>query len=505
MSRITLDIDLNRVEGDLEFQLDLEDGIVTDARCIGTLYRGFEQLLIGRAPRDALVITPRVCGICGTAHLYAATRALEQLAGITPPAHAVHVRNLCLLAETLQSDLRQSFLFFTPDFCNTAYAEHPLAGELQQAFAPLKGDVVRGCLQATRDIVGIVAIFGGQWPHSTYMLPGGISQPANVRRLLDTQDILARTGEWFENAVLGGPLTEWLAIDSAAALQRWQEATPARQRSALGLFNRFARDIGLHRLGRGTPHLLSFGVNPLPGEAGSQWPAGVFDGDSGEIAALDHLLINEHVRHSWFLDYPGGRHPWQGETIPEHLPDSDRYTWAKAPRYGDRVMQTGPLAQLRIAGDPLIADLLASEGDNTWLRQFARLRRAARLLALADETLAALRAVIDTPHFIDPGIDTWPDGDSFGLVEAARGALGHWLRVRDGVIDKYQIVTPTAWNASPRDSLGRHGHWEQSVIGLRVADPDHPLEIGHIVRSHDPCLVCTVHCLGSPRKLHIDV
>lgn len=505
MSRITLDIDLNRVEGDLEFQLDLEDGIVTDARCIGTLYRGFEQLLIGRAPRDALVITPRVCGICGTAHLYAATRALEQLAGITPPAHAVHVRNLCLLAETLQSDLRQSFLFFTPDFCAAAYAEHPLAGELQQAFAPLKGDVVRGCLQATRDIVGIVALFGGQWPHSTYMLPGGISQPANARRLLDTRDILARTGEWFENAVLGGPLAEWLAIDSAAALQRWQDAAPARQRAALGLFNRFARDIGLHRLGRGTPHLLSFGVNPLPGGAGSQWPAGVFDGDSGRIEALDQLLINEHVRHSWFLDYPGGRHPWQGETIPEHLPDSDRYTWAKAPRYGDRVMQTGPLAQLRIAGDPLIADLLVSEGDNTWLRQFARLRRAARLLALAGETLAALWTVIDTPHFVDPGIDTWPDGDSFGLVEAARGALGHWLRVRDGVIDKYQIVTPTAWNASPRDSQGRHGHWEQSVIGLRVADPDQPLEIGHIVRSHDPCLVCTVHCLGSPRKLHIDV
>jgi hydrogenase large subunit len=505
MSRITLDIDLNRVEGDLEFQLDLEDGIVTDARCIGTLYRGFEQLLIGRAPRDALVITPRVCGICGTAHLYAATRALEQLAGIVPPAHAVHVRNLCLLAETLQSDLRQSFLFFTPDFCDPAYASHPLASELQQAFAPLKGDVVRGCLQTTRDLIGIVAIFGGQWPHSTYMLPGGISQPANARRLLDTQDILARSREWFEAAVLGGPLADWLAIDSGAALQRWQDATPARQRSALGLFNRFSRAIGLQRLGCGTSHLLSFGVNPLPGEAGSQWPAGVFNGDSGEVEVLDQRLINEHVRHSWFLDYPGGRHPWQGETIPEHLPGGDRYTWAKAPRYGDRVVQTGPLAQLRIAGDSLIADLLAAEGDNTWLRQFARLRRAGQLLALAGETLAALRAVVDTPHFIDPGIDVWPDGESYGLIEAARGALGHWLRVRDGVIDKYQIVTPTAWNASPRDSAGRHGHWEQSVIGLRLADPDQPLEIGHIVRSHDPCLVCTVHFLGSTRKLHIDV
>src|SRR5574343_449987 len=148
MSRITLDIDLNRIEGDLEFQLDMEDGVVVDARCIGTLYRGFEQLLIGRAPRDALVMTPRVCGICGTAHLYAATLALEQLAGITPPRHAVLIRNLCLMAENLQSDLRQTFLFFTPDFCNPVYAGHPLAGELATAFAPFKGQVVRGCLAA---------------------------------------------------------------------------------------------------------------------------------------------------------------------------------------------------------------------------------------------------------------------------------------------------------------------------------------------------------------------
>jgi len=505
MNRITLDIDLNRVEGDLEFQLDLEDGVVTDARCIGTLYRGFEQLLIGRAPRDALVIPPRVCGICGTAHLYAATLALEQLAGITPPPHAVHVRNLCLLAETLQSDLRQSFLFFTPDFCAPLYAGHALAADLNRAFAPLQGEVVRGCLRATRSVVSIVALYGGQWPHSTYMLPGGISQPANARRLIDTRSILGEAREWFETALLGGRLEDWLAIDSGEALLHWHGASAQRSRAAIGLFNQFSRAIGLHRLGRGSGHLLSYGFAPTPDGSSHALASGVFDADSGRIEALDHALINEHVRHSWFLPYPGGRHPWAGETVPDYLPDSDRYTWAKAPRYGDRVMQTGPLAELRIAGDPLIADLLASEGDNTWLRQFARLRRAGRLIVMGGEILGALKQVVDTPHFIDPGVDVWPDGDSYGLIEAARGALGHWLRVRNGLIEKYQIVTPTAWNASPRDSAGRHGHWEQSVIGLRVPDPEQTLEIGHIVRSHDPCLVCTVHFLGNPRKLRIDV
>lgn len=373
MSRITVDIDLNRVEGDLEFQVDLEDGVVVDARCVGTLYRGFEQIMIGRAPRDALVITPRVCGICGTAHLYAATLALEQIAHITPPAHAVQVRNLCLMAETLQSDLRQSFLFFTPDFCNANYAAHPLAAELRDAFTPLKGSVVRGTLKATRDVLGIVALFGGQWPHSTYMLPGGISQPANSRRILDSRGILAAVRAWFEQAVIGGRLEEWMALDSADALFRWQAAAAGRERSALGLFNRFSRDIGLHRLGRGTGHLLSYGVNPQPLSEARELPAGFFNADTQQIETLDQSQINEHVRHSWFLDYPGGRHPWEGETIPDHQPGSDRYTWAKAPRYGDKVVQTGPLAELRIAGEPLISDLLAREGDNTWLRQFARL------------------------------------------------------------------------------------------------------------------------------------
>lgn len=172
MARTTLDIDLNRVEGDLEFQVDLDGNTVVDARCVGTLFRGFEQLLIGRAPKDGLVITPRVCGICGTAHLYTAALALERLAGLPVTPHATLVRNLCLMAENVQSDLRQSFLFFTPDFCNAIYAAHPLAAELNAAFTPLKGSVVRGTLKATRDVLGIVALFGGQWPHSTYMLPG---------------------------------------------------------------------------------------------------------------------------------------------------------------------------------------------------------------------------------------------------------------------------------------------------------------------------------------------
>lgn len=501
MARLTVDIDLNRVEGDLELQVDIEDGIIVDARCIGTMYRGFEQILIGRAPCDALVITPRVCGICGTAHLYAAVRALEQLGGIRPTEHATGIRNLCLMAETLQSDLRQSFLFFTPDFCHWSYADHPLSAEASQAFTPFKGEIARGVLGVSRDVLKIVAIFGGQWPHSSHMVPGGVTLPANASRLLEARDLLARVRAWLERNVLGDDLEAWLAIEDAAGFFRWLEAAPSHRAGALGLFCRFARSIGLQSLGRGSPHLLSFGVNPRP-DGRYELPSGFFDGALGRIEPLDQLRINEHVAHSWFRDYPGGRHPWQGETIPNPMPDSGRYSWAKAPRYGDKVVQTGPLAELRIASEPLVTDLLGAEGDNTWLRQLARLRRAAWTVRAMEETLKMLQRCSDEPHFIDPAIHAWPDGESCGLIEAARGALGHWVRVKDGVIDRYQIVTPTAWNASPRDSDDQPGHWEQSLIGLRVDDIDDPVQIGHIVRSHDPCLVCTVHFIGQTRKTY---
>lgn len=502
MVRKTLDIDLNRVEGDLEFQLDLEDGVVVDARCIGTLYRGFEQILIGRAPMDALVITPRVCGICGTAHLYAGVQALEQLGKVVPPEHAVLIRNLCLMTENVQSDLRQTFLFFTPDLCHPRYQTQPLAKAVDTAFAPMRGTAVRSVLEVTRRLLGIVAIFGGQWPHSTYMLPGGVTTPATPKRLLDVDDILSQTINWFERDVLGMKLDAWLQLNTAAAFFEQMD----KGGGLLALFTQMARDIGLHQGGAGSVQMLSYGVGNVPGHApgaapSTAWPSGVFNGESGQVEKLDQSLINEHVRHSWFLPYEGGRHPWQGETIPDLVLGGDRYTWAKAPRYGQRVMQTGPLAELLVANDPLVVGLFQQEGDNTWLRQFARLRRAARLLVEMRQTLQALHGQLDTPHFIDPKISEWPDGESYGLVEAARGALGHWLKIKNGVIERYQIVTPTAWNASPKDSAGQRGHWEESVIGVRLEDEQDPLEIGHIVRSHDPCLVCTVHFVGQGKKV----
>lgn len=504
MARVEVNVELNRVEGDLTINLQLEEGVVVDARTVGTLYRGFEQILVGRTPRDAMVITPRVCGICGTAHLYAATLALEQAWQLPVPPNATRIRNLCLMAEGIQNDLRQTFLFFAPDFCHARYAGHPLYPELMAAFEPFKGAIHRETLAMTRRVLEIVAQFGGQWPHSSYMLPGGVVTQPDARRVTACRAVLDEIAAWYQQRVTGVPLEEWLAIDSADRLfDRMQQREMAA--SALGLMTRFARSLDMHLLGPGTPHLLSCGAWCDPERWGAPYHAhlsasGFYDAERDEIAAFDQNLIAEHVRHSWFRPYAGGRHPYQGETVPDYQPGTDRYTWAKAPRYDGKVVQTGPLAELFMAGDGLIRALYRREGGGAWLRQFARVRRAALAMVRARQMLDELAVDLDGPHYLDPPAAAETDGEGCGLVMAARGALGHWIRIQDGVIQKYQIVTPTAWNASPRDSAGEMGHWERSLIGLRVEDPDDPIEIGHLIRSHDPCLVCTVHFLDTGRR-----
>lgn len=508
MSRRTVQIDLNRVEGDVDFQLELEDGKVVEARCIASLFRGFEQIMVGRNPRDSLVITPRICGICGTAHLNAAVLALEQIGQLPVPPNAVRIRNLCLMAETVQSDLRQSFLFFTADFCHPKYEGLPLYGSMRDAFLPFQGRFHRGTLEHSRHIVEIVAIFGGQWPHSSYMMPGGVTAPPNIRHVLDSLSILNKLTRWFEREIIGADLESWLALRSADEFFAWLDAKDSHATSAVGLLTRMSRAIGLHRLGFGTPHMLSYGGHADPdatagAHAGQLFRAGFLDGDSGEVEAFDQAEITEHVRYSWFLPYAGGRHPFQGQTIPNYQPHSDRYTWCKAPRYRDRVVQTGPLAELLVEGEALIRSLYAAEGGNAWLRQFARLRRTALLLLNMRKTLDGLAAHLGDPHYFPPAAAGIPDGEGYGLVTAARGGLGHWVQVFDGVIARYQVVTPTAWNASPKDSDGRHGHWESSLLGLAVDDPDDPVEIGHIIRSHDPCLVCTVHFLDTGKRISV--
>lgn len=141
-------------------------------------------------------------------------------------------------------------------------------------------------------------------------------------------------------------------------------------------------------------------------------------------------------------------------------------------------------------GQPLIRDVWQRAGGNVRSRVLARAIELARLVLLAQTCLASIKPA--APCFAQAVL---PDhADSYGLCEAARGSLGHWLSIRGGRIANYQIVAPTSWNFSPRDSQGVPGALEAALVGAPVAQGEtSPVAVQHIVRSFDPCMVCTVH------------
>jgi uptake hydrogenase large subunit len=498
---VRLNVPLNRVEGDLEIRVEVESGVVTDAWSSGTMYRGFEKMLTGRGALDGLVITPRICGICGTGHLTAAVGALEAIAGVTPPPGAVRLRNITLMTEHIQSDMRHGFLMFAADFVNPKYAGSALYDEAVRRYAPLRGETAIEVLRETKKVLEIVAIIGGQWPHSSYMVPGGIVSIPSGSDLVHCRLLLRSYRAWYERRILGCSLERWSEVKSAADLDAWMDESDAHRESDLGFFLRFAREARLDSFGRGSTALLSFGSLPLPeGTAvassgnGRLIPAGFarLSGGAVERSTFDQSRVAEHVAHSWFVDYDGGRHPFAGETQPYASGDEGgKYSWAKAPRYDGEPAETGPLAEAAVAGDPLVVDLLAGGGASVLVRELTRLVRPARLIPVMetwlDESQGNGRCYVPPPPI--------EDGEGFGLTHAARGALGHWVRISKGKIDHYQIITPTAWNASPRDSDHRRGPIEEALVGTAIADPENPVELGHVVRSFDACLVCTVHML----------
>jgi hydrogenase large subunit len=176
-------------------------------------------------------------------------------------------------------------------------------------------------------------------------------------------------------------------------------------------------------------------------------------------------------------------------TQPE--PDKpDAYTWNKAPRLDGRVVETGAIARQLAAAHPLVRDVVARHGGTVYTRVLARLLELAQVVPSMEQWLRQL--VVNDPYCQTMALPE--EGVGVGLSEAARGSLGHWLEVRRGRIANYQIVAPTTWNFSPRDAAGTPGALEQALVGAPVLDGETtPVAVQHVVRSFDPCMVCTVH------------
>jgi Ni,Fe-hydrogenase I large subunit len=490
---------LNRVEGDLEIRIELEDDVVIDARSAGTMYRGFENFMVGRSSMDGLVITPRICGICSTSHLYAAASALDMIFNVDVPRHAAWIRRITAMTEMLQNDIRHAFLLFMPDFIDAAYQEEPLYANMVKRYAPLKGSSVRQSIDETRKILEIIAILGGQWPHSSFMVPGGVvSMPSN-NELNRCLYLLNNFKHWYERQVLGCSLERWHAVQTKADLLSWLKESETHLKGDLGYYIRFATRIGLHRIGRGHANFISFGmpgIGPnLEGRTVEQ-PNSITTGGfytDNCLYPLDQENITEDISHSWFTGSGTSQHPYHGQSLPYATGSEDlRYSWAKAPRYKELPAETGPLSEMIISSNPLIDDFFKLDGPSAFLRELARLVRAAFVLPIVEQCIEMAMSQ-QGKFYRDHGEIENQMGH--GLIEAPRGALGHWVNVKGNKISSYQIITPTAWNASPRDANGVRGPCEEALIGTTLKNPENPLEIHHIVRSFDPCLVCTVHTI----------
>ena len=493
-------IPLNRVEGDLELHLEMDGKVVRQARSVGTMYRGIENLMTGRGPMDSLVITPRICGICTTAHLNAAAKALDMAFNATVPDNAQRLRNVTLLVEQLQNDVRQMFLLFMPDLIHSSYSRQPLYAEAMQRYQILKGETIRQTVAETKKVLEIIAILGGQWPHSSFMVPGGVVSVPTVSDITHCRHILRNFRMWYEQRVLGCQLEDWTGIDSWEALMAWLVESPMHHNSDVGFFLRYAMDLGLRSLGRGHDSFIGCGGPDLPSQTevrpfknGNQLiPPGFFTPQG--MLSLDSRLITEDITCSYFKDDVVSRHPFNGRTIPDETDVNGlKYSWAKAPRYDGQPAETGPLADLLMVGWPLFAEQVKSHGANVLIRSLARLIRPVVLLPAIDKWLEEM-AASDSSFFQDYSKTVTAKG--YGLVSAPRGMLGHWVTIENGVIDNYQVITPTAWHASPGDALKVRGPWEEAIVGTEVKNLDHPIEVEHVVRSFDPCLVCTVHKLN---------
>lgn len=506
---------LGRVEGDLDLHIEVTDRVVTDAWTEASMFRGFEIILKGKDPQAGLIVTPRICGICGGSHLYKACYALDTAWRTHVPPNATLIRNIAQACETLQSIPRWFYALFAIDLTNKNYAKTKDYDECVKRFAPFVGTGYEKGVTLSGKPVEVYALFGGQWPHSSFMIPGGVMcapSLAEVTRANAILDFWKR--EWLEKEWLGCSIDRWLENKTWDDVWAWAEENEKQYNSDCGLFLRFSKAIGLDKFGFGCGKFIATGTYFQPElyehptidgrNAALINRAGIYDG--GEFHDFNHLNVRESTAHSF---YKGDTylHPWEGRTEPIDPADGHKqgkYSWAKSPRYevagkGAMPLEAGPLARQVNAGrpggakhqdyDPLFLDAVKKAGPSVLVRVMARMHEACKYYKLAQKWLSEIQL---HENFYTKPVEH-ASGKGFGSTEAARGSLSDWIVIENGKIENYQVVTPTAWNIGPRDGHGVHGPMEQSFIGSTIHDPTDPVEMGHVARSYDSCLVCTVH------------
>ncbi len=545
---------ITRIEGHLRIEAQVEDGKIVDAWSSSTAFRGVETILQGRDPRDAHHFTQRFCGVCTTVHSMASIRAVEDALKIEIPDNARIIRNLIMGIQNVQDHVIHFYHLHALDWVDivSALDADPKATAV---LAQSTSNWPKSSAAYFKDVQDRIKAFVGTgrlgpfanayWGHSAYKLPpeANLMAVAHYLEALEWQKDVIKI-----HAILGSknphPQTFLVGGMAIPVDPNSQNAINADKIAYIRKLLKQAREfveqvyipdvlavapfyLDWAAIGGGVGNYMSYG--DFPDASGKNFmPRGIIMGkDISKLLEMDEKKIAEYVSHSWYNYSAGddkGLHPYNGETNDnytgpkppyEFLDTDNKYSWVKSPRYMDQPMEVGPLARILVAyvgGVPEVQDAVnlvlnrlgapASALFSTLGRTAAR---AIDCLVLAqkneswlDELAANMgRGILDVHNGEKWDPSTWPKEEvmGFGWHEAPRGALGHWIRIKDGKISNFQAVVPSTWNAGPRDPMGQRGPYEEALIGTPIADPKKPVEILRTIHSFDPCLACAVHVL----------
>jgi hydrogenase large subunit len=547
---------VTRVAGALAFHsvVDLKERKVLDAHSIATLFRGYEVILKGRDPRDAMYISSRVCGVCGGVHSVASSLAIEMAFGIAPPPFGIALRNIQLALDFMLDNPLHLYILAGPDYSQvvvertnpslwerakkaeakyTDIHNYKTIGDIMEALNPLTGSLYLEGLNATRGPREAYAVLYGKYPHPQTVVPGGLSTTAGMSELNETHNRIIRTIDFAKMGVfLWEDLTDF-----------FYEADPLYKQ--VGSRPKNMVDSGIWD----DPFSYDGTYANAPDWGEKRWatPGVVIDGKL-VTTNLHHINmgIEEFIEHAYYESWenegvrhrtdPVGNplspnHPWNKETKPAPVHKrnwKERYTWSTAPRWDRHVVEAGAYARMWIAaaaqkiphtrfiestGSSLkmhVPKTIIPAMELEWKipevwNAFERNRnRAYHILysmLVAYENLLICYDLIKKDQAKPATPYEVPKNNRIGVGfwGAGRGWLTHHLEMDKGKLVNYQIITPSTINASPRDPFGQGGAYEEAVLNTPIIEEyDSPenftgIDIFRAIRSFDPCMPCTTH------------
>ena len=426
---------INQIEGEATLHFELKDNKVSFATVAFPHFRGIENILEGKNGLDALVITPRVCGICGHSHLMATVRAIEDAyknAGkeLKLSSKVEKIREFTLIMEMIQNHYKWIYLTIIPALTNLTKS--------QKVQTPLKGAFASNIASKA------IAIFAGQWPHSSYMIPGGITTDPTNMDILKINALLDELINFFQTQTLGTTIEEFLAFESCKKFHALSGDISFIENSLIKL--------KMQKKGFAYDRFLVMGKHNFS--------------KPSKLKQTRPFSINTN-----YVDTKKSYSP-------------NQKTYAKNAQYNGEYYETGPLARSIANNLKIVKNMHRRFKDSAYSRVMARIFELASLLQEAKSLLRDIN--ISEPSYQSVIDITKINALGIGVVEAPRGPLIHRVTLEKGIIIHYEIITPTQFNIGS-DTIKDPTPAQKAMIECSED------EASFIFKTFDVCSVCTTH------------